>query len=684
MRVVVAMLAVVAVVVAGVTVFAMVNLRTLIAAHQDQLVARVERLLGRPVTVAEVIPSWWPLGVRLRKVTIGEDAAFGAEPFLAADAVVMTVRAWPLVRGRIEAAGVGLERPSLRLVRAADGRWNVASLGEAPDAARSAPGERDGGERRRTARIPMEWMIGVALSHVREGTVVLEDREGAGRRLTLHHVRLRAEDVHLGATARVHLEAAVFGSDAPDLRLDLHVPNLGQHDAEHAPFTARLDVRSIDLAAARALLGWETAVAGRVEHVAVETEGSLVDLRVHATLRADDHALRLGRLPIGAAGALALEASGMRERERVTIGALHVTLGGLVLEGKGEGTIAPTRVALALASNPGGSLALGGARRPVLVEAVDGRVVLDREGIAVEPLRATIDGAPFEINGWVTQLEPPAFDVRIEGRPYGGTVTAGVALEASGGVRAHVEATDVSLADAVPRFAPELAGRIQGKGSGAAGLTARVADGALLPASVAGGGTLTVREGRLRDVNVPDLVVKQIESIPLMPRLVSAKTRSRYGELFGSRDTVIESATVPFTIARQRITTEGASLVNPAYQITGEGRIGEGAEVRFYGTVLLGASVSRTLRDDVRAIKYLSADDGRVSLPFVARGRLGQVRVEPDAKRLRSRGLTALLGTSPAKEPRRDDDARAPDRQHDEEESIEDRVIERLERMLHP
>ena len=60
--------------------------------------------------------------------------------------------------------------------------------------------------------------------------------------------------------------------------------------------------------------------------------------------------------------------------------------------------------------------------------------------------------------------------------------------------------------------------------------------------------------------------------------------------------------------------------------------------------MLLGASISRTLREDVHAAKYLAADDGRIELPFVARGRLGDVRVEPDGKRLRARGLEALLG----------------------------------------
>jgi hypothetical protein len=165
-----------------------------------------------------------------------------------------------------------------------------------------------------------------------------------------------------------------------------------------------------------------------------------------------------------------------------------------------------------------------------------------------------------------------------------------------------------------------------------------------------------------------------------MPELVSARTRARYPELFGSRDTVVTLATVPFTIARGRLATDRAVFENPAYQITGEGWIDEAEQVRFRGSVLLGASVSRTLRDDVRAAKYLAADDGRITLPFVARGRLGAVWVEPDGKRLRARGLTALLGKPPD-----DGDDDGSDRGASRrDEPLEDRVIERLERMIHP
>jgi hypothetical protein len=290
---------------------------------------------------------------------------------------------------------------------------------------------------------------------------------------------------------------------------------------------------------------------------------------------------------------------------------------------------------------------------------------------------------PLEARGWVTGVDPLALDLRLDGRPFDGTFAADVALEASGAARAHVEAGAIDLAPAVKRLAPALAGRVEGRAGGAAALTMRVARGRVVPGSIAGNGSLTVARGRLRDVNLPDLVVEQIERIPLMPQLVSTRTRSRYAELFAGRDTVVESATVPFTLGHGRLTTADATLVNPAYQITGSGWIAAVDQLRVHGTVVLGASVSRTLRDDVPAVKYLVSEDGRVALPFVARGKSGRVWVEPDAKRLRTLGVTALLGAPAPDAERAPQDRRHRDRRR-EEEPLEDKVIERLERLLHP
>jgi hypothetical protein len=340
---------------------------------------------------------------------------------------------------------------------------------------------------------------------------------------------------------------------------------------------------------------------------------------------------------------------------------------------------------LDLESESGGTAAFSFDHTVVTVGALHGQVAFDSEGASLTPLAIQVDAIPLELRGWVTGIDPPALDLHLESRPFAGICAAELAIDASGAARARVEATAIDLASAVARFAPELTGAITGMANGAAVLTGRVTGGTLDKGSVGGNGTLTVTGGRLRNVNLPELVVDQIEQIPLMPTIVSDGTRARYAELFGIPDTIVESASVPFTIARGRFATERAVLVNPAYQITGDGWIDEARALRFHGTVLLGASVSRTLRDDVHAAKYLAEDDGRIALPFLARGRLGAVRVEPDGKRLRMRGLQALLGdpADGAAAPQPPAERKKKDRRHDDE-NLEEKVIERLEKLLRP
>jgi hypothetical protein len=663
----------------GVVAFAMANLRALVGAHKDALVARVERVVGRPITVDEVEPSWWPLGIRLRRVTIGEDPSFGSDAFVVADGVIMSVRAWPLVHGRIEAAGVVLDRPTLTLRRAPSGDWNVASLGEpAGDLDKAGGGNAGRKDRRRAFRVPLEWAVGVALSQVRDGTITIDTGKGAP--LVLRQVHLHADDVRLGATARVRLEAAVFDRDA-DLLLDVRIPSLGQQDVAHSPFTVRAALRDVDVATVSGWTGRSNAAAGTVEAVSIAAAGTLESLHGTFDVRADDPALRVGGVALGRLGAVAVEGRAGRERATIAIESLRATAGGLLVDANGTVGEDPWRVALDLhAASQGTAAVVVGGGTTVDVGGVDGRVVVDRDGAKLEPLRFTVDEVALETRGWVTGVAPPVLDVHVEGRPFSGSLAADVAVEASGAARARVEAADVDLAAALARLAPALENRVEGRASGGAVVTARVVDGALAPGSLAGDGAVTVRDGKLRNVNLPDLVIEQIERVPLMPQLVSARTRARYAELFASRDTVVTSATLPFTLARGRLVTDHAVFENPAYQMTGDGWLDEAQQLRFRGTVLLGASVSKTLREDVRAAKYLAADDGRITLPFVARGRLGAVRVEPDGKRLRARGLTALLG-----KPLADDRAgRDRDGARRDDEPVEDRVIERLERMLHP
>ena len=102
---------------------------TLLIAHtrlQQRLTHRLETVFGRHVEVHSYDFSLWS-GPTLtaESVTFAEDPRFGHEYFLRADSVRVRLHWQSLFRGRMDLGTVTLDRPSLNLVRNANGDWNL-------------------------------------------------------------------------------------------------------------------------------------------------------------------------------------------------------------------------------------------------------------------------------------------------------------------------------------------------------------------------------------------------------------------------------------------------------------------------------------------------------------------------------------------------------------------------------
>jgi hypothetical protein len=93
---------------------------------RHSLSTKLAASFGRPVEVAHF--GFSIIGgpqVEADSITIGEDPRFGQEYFLRAERLAARLRWAALLRGRIEFDRLLVTHPSLNLVRAADGLWNV-------------------------------------------------------------------------------------------------------------------------------------------------------------------------------------------------------------------------------------------------------------------------------------------------------------------------------------------------------------------------------------------------------------------------------------------------------------------------------------------------------------------------------------------------------------------------------
>jgi AsmA family/AsmA-like C-terminal region len=117
------------VVAAALIVLALFLLRPGGSRLKSRITFSISAALGRPVDISSVhlrlLP--WP-GFNLRNLVVYDDPAFGAEPMLRASEVTASLRLTSLLRGRLEVARLDLTEPSLNLVHAENGRWNLEAL----------------------------------------------------------------------------------------------------------------------------------------------------------------------------------------------------------------------------------------------------------------------------------------------------------------------------------------------------------------------------------------------------------------------------------------------------------------------------------------------------------------------------------------------------------------------------
>jgi uncharacterized protein involved in outer membrane biogenesis len=93
---------------------------------QEYLTVHLERAFGRPVQAGRFSVQILPVPeLDVAEVTIGEDPGFGNEYFLRADHMTARLRWLGLLRGHFEFGTMSFSRPSLILVRNADGHWNL-------------------------------------------------------------------------------------------------------------------------------------------------------------------------------------------------------------------------------------------------------------------------------------------------------------------------------------------------------------------------------------------------------------------------------------------------------------------------------------------------------------------------------------------------------------------------------
>jgi len=202
--------------------------------YRGTVQTKLEQQLDRKVTLGNMELGLFPLRFRVYNLAIADDPRFGTRAFVQTQELSVSVDLLPLLSKSVQINSLALERPSVEMIKNAEGVWNFASIGQKTPAA--AP----------SSSSQQQFSLGELA--INDGVVAITDQQDRKPRAVYDHINLKLTD---------------FAPDSPfNLDASVHLPGAGNQEVSlkgkggplsHAnpaatPFKGTLDLKGVEIA----------------------------------------------------------------------------------------------------------------------------------------------------------------------------------------------------------------------------------------------------------------------------------------------------------------------------------------------------------------------------------------------------------------------------------------------------
>jgi AsmA protein len=191
--------------------------------------------LGRPIEFTDLSFSVFSRSLVARDIRIADDPSFSSSPFLTASELRFGVALRPLIFSHeVHLLSLRIESPQINLIRAADGRWNFSSIGQANSSAKGP-----------LAALPK---LSVADISLEDGRAVITTLPAHGEPTVYDHVNFAARDFSFASQFPFELSANLPAGGA--LRATGRFGPINRQDGARSPGEARVTIQNFDPVAA--------------------------------------------------------------------------------------------------------------------------------------------------------------------------------------------------------------------------------------------------------------------------------------------------------------------------------------------------------------------------------------------------------------------------------------------------
>jgi len=205
--------------------------------YRGTIQTKLEQQLNRKVSLGNMSLGLFPLRFKVANLSIADDTKFNSNtPFIQAQELSVSVRLLPLLSKTVEVDSLGLDRPSVDLIKNAQGVWNFASLGQkSPPEASAAPS---------SSSTP--FSLGELA--INDGQVAITDLQDRRPRTVYDHIDVKLTD--FAPTTPFSVEASVHlpGPGNQEVGLKGKGGPLSHENPATTPFKGTLDLKNVDIA----------------------------------------------------------------------------------------------------------------------------------------------------------------------------------------------------------------------------------------------------------------------------------------------------------------------------------------------------------------------------------------------------------------------------------------------------
>ena len=195
--------------------------------------------LGRQVTVGNLSLSILSGSVVADNIAITDDPVFGKSPFITAKSLKVGVEVMPLIfTKQLNVTEIKLERPEITLLKAANGKWNFSSIGEA--STKKGPGEPKSGETSLAN-------LSVAKLNVNNGKLIVGRANSSAKSQVYDKVTIDVKNFSFTSQFPFKLTAQLPGGG--DANVSGKAGPISAEDAAKTPFEATVKVKNMDIGA---------------------------------------------------------------------------------------------------------------------------------------------------------------------------------------------------------------------------------------------------------------------------------------------------------------------------------------------------------------------------------------------------------------------------------------------------